>query len=321
MRRVSHAALLVAGAVTAVCLLAGCGQSDENQSQGSSSTSVDVATAGQEGESTDTADGSSAKCPACLEEEAGHDASGQEHVCRVDSEAAAAAPPDTSVIDKVASAESGVPGIVEAIQISPDPAILQTIVGAQPDLDYNFVNQDGQAVNLSAYKGKTLVITSFYTSCPIDEMCPRLTADMGWLAGQIPDEMREDIRLIMISFDPSKDSPEVMKAFGRMRGVDYEVTDMLTGDVENIKAILGEELMVDIEVNPLTNAITTHAMMVQVINPDGYIVVERTANHTESIELVAQEMVRAASMPYVPSDEQQTEADENEDAASADSEG
>lgn len=278
--------------------LTGCGESDSATSGNQSSAA--------------TNEPAGAKCPACLADAEADDESGTEHVCRVNAKVAAEKPAIAEQSSTPADAEPDPSLPAEPIQISPDPAILQTIVGARPNLNYEFINQDGRTVIPAQYKGKTLVVTSFYTSCPIEEMCPRLTADMGWLARQIPDEMRDDIRLIMISFDPAKDSPEVMKAFGRMRGVDYEVTDLLTGDVENIKAILGDELHVDIEVNPMTNAITTHAMMIQIINPDGYIVVERTANHTESIQMVAQEMVRAATMPFtLPDEAEASEAGSN----------
>lgn len=189
----------------------------------------------------------------------------------------------------------------EAIQLSPDPAIVETIVGKKPNLDFDFINQKGNKKNISKdYPGKVLVITSMYTSCPKAEMCPRLTSDMAWLARQIPDELRDSIQLILVSFDPVQDIPPVLKAFGTARGVDFEVTDMLTGDIHDVRQLLEFELEVPIDLEPYTNVITAHAMMVHVINADGYIVAERTANVTQSIELIAKEMVRAVEIPFVP---------------------
>lgn len=190
----------------------------------------------------------------------------------------------------------------EPIQLPDDAHMASTIVGYKPDLDAEFVNEDGKEVNLAKdYPGKTLVITTIYTACPNPAMCPRLGQDFARLAKEVPAELRDQIRFVMISFDPQRDTPEVMKAWGRTQGVDFEVTDLIRSEtIEPTKKIVVDELQIDVSVDPLTNLITNHAMIVQIVNKDGYIVVERAVKDVAQMDLIGKEMVRAATMPFTP---------------------
>jgi len=190
----------------------------------------------------------------------------------------------------------------EPIQLSDDAHMASTIVGYRPDLDADFVNEEGKAVNLAKdYAGKTLVITTIYTACPNPAMCPRLGQDFARLAKEVPAQLRDQIRFVMISFDPQRDTPEVMKAWGRTQGVDFEMTDLIRSEtIEPTKKVVVDELQIDVSVDPLTNLITNHAMMVQIVNKDGYIVVERAVKDVAQMDLIGKEMIRAATMPFTP---------------------
>lgn len=187
------------------------------------------------------------------------------------------------------------------IQLGVDDKIAGTIIGEKPNLDLTFTNQDGKEVNLAqSYPGKVLVISTIYTSCPLPDMCPRLTADFANLAGEMPDELKDYVQFILVSFDPQRDTPEVLKAFGQQRGIDFEHTDLLRGDIDQTQKLMEDSLQIPLEVNPETNMIVTHAMMLDIINRDGYIVVERTVSTSKPMEDVKDETVRAVLLPFDP---------------------
>ncbi|MFG0328721.1 MAG: SCO family protein [Phycisphaerales bacterium] len=226
---------------------------------------------------------------------------------------ATTAPPTPATPDPVSERDHGTIGSAEgatisaetvarvgSIQTSIDPDVLETLIGTRPNLDLEFTNQDGEPVRLGDFEGETLVITTIYTSCPIPDMCPRLTADMAWLARQVPSELEDDIHFLLISFDPQRDTPAALKAYGESRGIVFEHTDLLRADIDTTRTLIRDELQIPLSIDPMTNQIVTHAMMIHVINPDGFIVVERTAKSTEAVELVAREMVRAATLPFTP---------------------
>lgn len=240
-------------------------------------------------------------CPDCLDDEEKADAAGRHS--RIDLNAIADAVEQEATEDAAASnTVDNSPSLAPVqIQLAPDENISETLIGEKPNLDLTFTNQDGETINLATdYANKTLVITSIFTSCPLPNMCPRITSDFATLGASIPSSLRDDIRLILVSFDPQRDTPEVLKAYGTTRGVDFEVTDLVVADVETIKTLLLDELQVPIDVNPLTNEIMNHAMLVHVISADGYIVVERTAATGASMKHLAEEVIRAATLPFSP---------------------
>ena len=170
-----------------------------------------------------------------------------------------------------------------------------------PNLDLIFTNQDGETVNIAkSYPGKVLVISTIYTSCPMPDMCPRLTADFSGLADSVPDELKDFVQFLLVSFDPKRDTPEVLKAFGEQHGVDFNHTDLLCAPIEQTEALMDDALQIPLDVNPETNTIITHAMMLDVINRDGYVVVWRTVATSEPMGVIGDEIVRAVLLPSDP---------------------
>jgi len=167
------------------------------------------------------------------------------------------------------------------IQSEADPKITETLIGTKPDLDLTFTNQEGETVNLGeAYKGKTIVLSTIYTSCPVQSMCPRLTDDFAWLQRQIPRAIRDDVQFVLVSFDPQRDTPEVLKSFGRKHGLKFDNAALLRGDIDETRKLI--------------------AMLVHVVNRDGYIVVERTVNTSEPMEKILEEIDTAARRKFIP---------------------
>lgn len=192
---------------------------------------------------------------------------------------------------------------VGSIQTSPDPSIDGTIIGRKVNFDLEFTNEDGQKVNLARdYAGQTLVISTIFTSCPTPTACPRITADFAEMARNLPSEYADKVRFLLISFDPLNDTPEVLRAFGRTHGVDFERVDLLVSDVETIKRLMVRELEIPISIDASNDSFANHALMAHVVNADGYVVVERTASSSAKIAMLLDEALRAARMPFTPPD-------------------
>ncbi len=192
---------------------------------------------------------------------------------------------------------------VGSIQTSPDPSIDGTIIGRKVNFDLEFTDEDGRKVNLAKdYAGRTLVISTIFTSCPTPTACPRITADFAEMARNLPSEYADKVRFLLISFDPLNDTPEVLRAFGRTHGVDFDRVDLLVSDVETIKRLMVRELEIPISIDVANDSFANHALMAHVVNGDGYVVVERTASSSAKISMLLDEALRAAAMPFTPPD-------------------
>lgn len=101
--------------------------------------------------------------------------------------------------------------------------------------DYTLTNQYGKQVSFpSEYRGKVLIVGYVYTNCP--DICPMITYNMRDLQREFPDE--EDFHLVSISFDPERDTPDVLHSYAESYNIDQENWSMLTGENKDVNEVL-----------------------------------------------------------------------------------
>ncbi len=104
---------------------------------------------------------------------------------------------------------------------------------------YLLINQESENVQFpQKYKGKLVVIGYIFTRCP--DICPMTTHNMFLIEKRLKEENIEDIQFINISFDPETDKPEVLNDYGRIRELDFNRWEFLTGKKEVISSLLDE---------------------------------------------------------------------------------
>jgi protein SCO1/2 len=82
--------------------------------------------------------------------------------------------------------------------------------------DIELVNQDGQTVRLSEFRGKALLLTFIYTRCPMPNFCPRLSNLFASVNRELAKSRKEyeRTRLLSVSIDPKHDTPAVLRKYG-----------------------------------------------------------------------------------------------------------
>ncbi|NQD97045.1 SCO family protein, partial [Pseudomonas sp. CrR25] len=61
----------------------------------------------------------------------------------------------------------------------------------------SLVDQDGQAVAVDQLKGQWSLLFFGYTFCP--DICPATLAELRQLRGQLPDDVRANLRVVLVS--------------------------------------------------------------------------------------------------------------------------
>ncbi|HEY8241466.1 MAG TPA: SCO family protein [Kiritimatiellia bacterium] len=110
-----------------------------------------------------------------------------------------------------------------------------------------WTDQDGNAWELGEFKGETVVLAMFFTSCQY--VCPRIVADMQQIESLLDDEARPDVRFILVSFDSQRDLPPVLKRYQKDRKLAPDRWTLLHGDenaVQNLAAALGVKYKRDV---------------------------------------------------------------------------
>jgi protein SCO1 len=81
--------------------------------------------------------------------------------------------------------------------------------------DFVLVNQDGKTIHLDSFHGDVLMITFIYTRCPFPDFCPLVSKNFAHIYADLKtnNQLGSKIRLLSVSFDPSYDTPAVLRKY------------------------------------------------------------------------------------------------------------
>ena len=151
----------------------------------------------------------------------------------------------------------------QGLQQSPAAPSLAVIGAVVPD--FTLTDQDGAPVSLHGLRGKVVAVSFIYTRCPLPDYCPRVITNQAALRHRFRDRMGTDLVLLTVTFDPTHDTPERLKAYARSYGADEPGWRFLTGDREAIArvcALFGVEFWPE-------EGLITHTLQTAVVDRDG----------------------------------------------------
>jgi protein SCO1/2 len=104
-----------------------------------------------------------------------------------------------------------------------------------PDVD--LVDQDGNPIHFRSdlVEGKVVAMNFIFTTCTT--ICPPMGAHFGQLQKQLGDRLGKDMFLISVSVDPLTDTPERLKAWGKIFGAEPGWT-LVTGKKPEVDKLL-----------------------------------------------------------------------------------
>ncbi|NMG45984.1 SCO family protein [Aromatoleum toluvorans] len=100
-------------------------------------------------------------------------------------------------------------------------------------------DQDGRVFGLDDYRGRLLAVEFIYTRCTT--ICNSLGVAFKQIRDRVPaDALGRDVALLSISFDPARDDPVSLKAYGTRHGADGEHWRIVrVRDTDQLQALLG----------------------------------------------------------------------------------
>ena len=109
--------------------------------------------------------------------------------------------------------------LVVTAQARPDykPAV-QYHVPATGDAvpDFQLLNQSGRTIQIKQFAGKVVAMTFIYTRCPLADYCPRMSRNFAQMdqALAADPKLYAGTHLLTVSFDPTYDTPAVLRSYG-----------------------------------------------------------------------------------------------------------
>lgn len=110
---------------------------------------------------------------------------------------------------------------------------------------FSLVDQNGALVTERVFDGRVTILDFSFTNCPF--VCPGMTAAMLSLQSDL---VGTGVRFASISVDPLRDTPAVIRAHADRLGVDHERWTWMTGEQAEIKRIVSESLMFELQDDP-----------------------------------------------------------------------
>lgn len=166
------------------------------------------------------------------------------------------------------------------------------IIDDMNDSSFELVNQDSVNVNFPIdFRGQYVVMGFVYTNCP--DICPLITQnlikiqkDLGYPA---------NVQFLGVSFDPKRDTPEVLHRYKEVFKVDDNV-NFLTGEPTIIQTFM-DSVRVRTQESMRTTTesgkeiyFLNHSDKIMVMNPKGEIIIEYGGSMPSIPSLIVQDL-------------------------------
>ena len=155
------------------------------------------------------------------------------------------------------------------------------------NLPSKWTNQNGENIEMKELKGKVLVMVMIYTSCKA--ACPRLVADMRNIEEHLPENIKNNVKLVLVSIDPVVDTPKRLKSFAIENKMDSEQWVFLRSTEENTREFAAVLAVNYKKIAPLE---FSHSNIISVFNAEGELAYQQEGlgvNSDQTIQKITEE--------------------------------
>ncbi len=148
--------------------------------------------------------------------------------------------------------------------------------------NFTLTDQARRPVSFSQFAGKVVALNFIYTSCALPTYCFRMANNFGVVQRRLKDYLGRDLVLVTVTFDPQRDTPEVLAHYAQTWKADPKTWHFLTGplsEVRRVTSMLGMDFFPD-------EGLMNHSLHTVVINRQGKVVANIEGNQFTADQLV-----------------------------------
>jgi protein SCO1 len=168
------------------------------------------------------------------------------------------------------------------------PPCCREVAAAKPladkslyQLDSTWTSDMGRDIKLSVLRGRPQVVAMFFTSC--EYACPILVENMKAIEKAMPENLRDKVDFLLVSFDVKNDTVETLKTYRAKKELATARWSLLRGkedDVRELAALLGINYQRD------ARGQFSHSNTISLLNAEGEIVIQLTGLNNDAKEMV-----------------------------------
>jgi protein SCO1/2 len=163
--------------------------------------------------------------------------------------------------------------------------------------NFTLLNQSNHTVDLKQFRGEVVVMTFIYTRCPLADFCPRMSHNFATIDKTLQTDpaLYKDTHLLSVSFDPTYDTPKVLRSYGGAYTGNYvkETFQHWEFAAPSVAELPTMEQFFDVGVTPGENGTLQHSLSTVVIGKDGKIAAFWPTNDWSVEDVLAE--IKAAS--------------------------
>jgi protein SCO1/2 len=142
--------------------------------------------------------------------------------------------------------------------------------------DFALLNQSGKTIHLDQFHGKVVLLTFIYTRCPLADFCPRMSSNFAEIDKALAQDPQAYAKthLLSVSFDPTYDTPKVLRSYGgahtgKFTQEDFKHWDFAAPPVAELPKV---EQWFDLGVTGTDPQNIQHSLSTLVIGKDGKVI-------------------------------------------------
>lgn len=108
------------------------------------------------------------------------------------------------------------------------------------EIDVPLETHSGEQTSFAAFAGKPTIVSMFYGTCP--HVCPMLISTIKQVENQLPEDMRKELQVVLVSVDPERDSPQALNELVERHDVDsdrWTLARTVPAQTRALAAVLG----------------------------------------------------------------------------------
>jgi protein SCO1/2 len=140
------------------------------------------------------------------------------------------------------------------------------------NLQARLIDQSGAARGLDVYRGRPVLVTMFYGSCPMT--CPLLIDTLRTVERSLSPQQRAELRVLMISIDPAHDTPAALQHLAQQRRMDTSRWMLASTDEKSVRKIAA---LLNIQYRALPTGGYNHSSVITLLDPSGAILAQTSS--------------------------------------------
>lgn len=134
-------------------------------------------------------------------------------------------------------------------------------------LDNTWVNQDGKTVTLKDFRGHPVIISMVYLTCKY--LCPTIISEIQGIENKLSEKTKANTRIVLVSFDPDRDTVQVMKAYMAKRKLDPNRWSFLTNSKDSKNRELA--VLLNFKYQKTEDGEFSHSFLITILDKEGVV--------------------------------------------------